>query len=188
MAHVDTVRRTVAFEGKGTNGAHSYTRALPGPTLDAVRAWLEVRALLVEQLGAADDDARRALLLSFDLQSRGAGRLSDRGWRDALARRSERVTGRTIAPHGLRHLAITTALQLTGGDVRGVQKYGRQADVRTTLGYDDAVNDPSDAIAANVAAAFVVPVRVAPGPSRAVLDGVIVDEPPRLPPGPDAGA
>lgn len=179
VEHVDLARRTLMIEEKGSNGERR-ALALPGPTVDALRAWLEARALVVEQLGASDDDARRALLLSFDLQSRGAGRLTDRGWRDALARRSERVTGRTIAPHGLRHVSITTPLQL-GRSVRDVQKFGRHDDVRTTIGYDDSINDPSGDIAAQIAAYFSLPARVGPGPRGPVLDGEII-EPPQLPP------
>ena len=44
-------------------------------------------------------------------------------------------------PHGLRHAAITEALDKTGGDVRAVQRFSRHADVRTLQAYDDARTD-----------------------------------------------
>ena len=37
--------------------------------------------------------------------------------------------GLTVRPHGLRHLAITSALDLTKGDVRAVQKFSRHKDM-----------------------------------------------------------
>ena len=40
-------------------------------------------------------------------------------------------------PHGLRHEGVTRALDLTGGDVRKVQKFSRHAKVETLLKYDD---------------------------------------------------
>jgi integrase/recombinase XerC len=44
---------------------------------------------------------------------------------------------RHVKPHGLRHAAITRALDLTGGDVRKVMRYARHAKPETTLRYDD---------------------------------------------------
>ena len=43
----------------------------------------------------------------------------------------------SIRPHGLRHRAITKALDITGGDVRRVMKFSRHRSVATVLRYDD---------------------------------------------------
>tara|TARA_B100000519_G_C14125794_1_gene382767 strand:+ start:30 stop:251 length:222 start_codon:yes stop_codon:yes gene_type:complete len=41
-------------------------------------------------------------------------------------------------PHGLRHTAITDALEATGGDIRRVRLFSRHKDINTVLIYDDA--------------------------------------------------
>jgi integrase/recombinase XerC len=62
------------------------------------------------------------------------------------------ATGQTVRPHGLRHAAITTALDATRGDVRAVQKFSRHAKVDTVLVYDDARRDIGGDVAKLVAA------------------------------------
>ena len=42
-----------------------------------------------------------------------------------------------MRPHGLRHTAVTTALDATNGDVRSVRRFSRHADIGTVLIYDD---------------------------------------------------
>ena len=49
--------------------------------------------------------------------------------------------GISLAPHKLRHSAITAALDATNGDVRQVQKLSRHAKIETLLRYDDARED-----------------------------------------------
>jgi integrase/recombinase XerC len=46
-------------------------------------------------------------------------------------------TGIRARPHGLRHAAITEALDLTRGDVRAVQRFSRHKNLQTVLRYDD---------------------------------------------------
>jgi site-specific recombinase XerD len=72
--------------------------------------------------------------------------------------RSERLTGhgvhdlvrqlgakaglaRPTRPHALRHEGATRLLELTGGNVRAVQRWTRHADVKTVLTYDDNRED-----------------------------------------------
>jgi integrase len=71
-----------------------------------------------------------------------SGRSSPR-WARRPARRS--------APHGLRHAAITTALDVTRGDVRAVQRLSRHAKVDTVLVYDDARRDLGGEVAKLIA-------------------------------------
>lgn len=68
--------------------------------------------------------------------------------RAALGRRA----GVPVRPHGLRHAAITTGLEATGGDVRRVARFARHADVRTTMRYDDERADLAGSVARLVAA------------------------------------
>jgi integrase/recombinase XerC len=67
------------------------------------------------------------------------------GWLGAKA-------GLTVRPHGLRHLAITTALDRTNGDVRAVAKFSRHQDLRTLSRYRDNRPDLAGDVAALVAA------------------------------------
>ena len=55
----------------------------------------------------------------------------------------------TVRPHGLRHRAITAALDATGGDVRRVMRFSRHKSITTVLRYDDERDH--ERIAANVA-------------------------------------
>ena len=68
-----------------------------------------------------------------------------------IVRRLGTKAGLTVRPHGLRHLAITSALDLTKGDVRAVQKISRHKDVRVLNTYDDNRQDLAGDVARLVA-------------------------------------
>ncbi|HVT40002.1 MAG TPA: hypothetical protein VHE78_13215 [Gemmatimonadaceae bacterium] len=53
--------------------------------------------------------------------------------------------------HGLRHAAITHALDVCAGDVRKVQKFSRHRDLRTLTVYDDNRQDVAGEVAKLVA-------------------------------------
>lgn len=55
--------------------------------------------------------------------------------------------GRPIRPRGLRHVAVTRALELSGGDIRAVQRFSRHARADTVLVYDDNREDLGGAMA-----------------------------------------
>jgi integrase len=63
-----------------------------------------------------------------------------------------RRLGFKVWPHGLRHAAITEALDLTGGNVRAVQRFSRHRDVRVLERYDDNRKDLGGEVAKQVAA------------------------------------
>jgi len=42
-----------------------------------------------------------------------------------------------MSPHRIRHSSITTALEVTNGDVRKVQKLSRHSNLNTLMIYDD---------------------------------------------------
>ena len=46
-----------------------------------------------------------------------------------------------VRPHGLRHAAITEALELTNGNVRAVVKFSRHRSISVVMKYDDARDD-----------------------------------------------
>jgi integrase/recombinase XerC len=122
--------------GKGRREAEAMT--VPAPTLGAIRVWLELRG-----------DAPGPLLLNLDRRTAG-GRLTGNGIHRILDRLGESI-GVRVRPHGLRHAAITNALDATAGDVRSVQRFSRHRDVKTLLVYDDARRDLGGEVAAMVA-------------------------------------
>ena len=111
---------------------------LPAPTKAALEAWLQAR-------GAEDGP----LFVNFDRAGKG-GRLT-RSAVYFIVRGLGTKAGLTVRLHGLRHLAITSALDLTKGDVRAVQKFSRHKDVRVLNTYDDNRQDLAGDVARLVA-------------------------------------
>ena len=78
------------------------------------------------------------------------------------ARKGARLTGTSLyrlvkgyglgRPHGLRHLAVTEALDMTNGNVRMGRAFSRHADANILLRYDDARADMFGEVALKVAA------------------------------------
>lgn len=89
------------------------------------------------------------LFPSLDRAKRG-GRLSSTSvYR--MVRALGAAVGLAVRPHGLRHTAITAALDLTG-DLRAVQRFSRHRDVRVLTRYDDNRADLGGDVARRVAA------------------------------------
>jgi integrase/recombinase XerC len=116
-------------------------RSLPDETKTALRRWLHYRG-----------DHSGPLFVNFDRAQKGQ-RLSGRSVH-RIVERIGRDLGLTVRPHGIRHTAVTTALELTGGDVRRVRQFSAHADIRTVLRYDDCRMDAAGEIARQVAAAL----------------------------------
>jgi integrase/recombinase XerC len=101
---------------------------LPEPTRAALAAWLEARG-----------PEPGPLFVNFDRAGKGR-RLTGTavyhivGWLGSKA-------GLTVRPHELRHLAITTALDRTNGDVRAVADFSRHKDLRPLGRYRDSRYD-----------------------------------------------
>jgi integrase/recombinase XerC len=137
VAHLDLDAGTVSILGKGNSERETLT--LPDPTRRAITEWLAIRGT-----------APGPLFPNLDRAKKGSGRLTGAGiW--ALVTASGKATGQTVRPHGLRHAAITTALDMTRGDVRAVQRFSRHAKVDTLLVYDDSRRDLGGAVAKLVA-------------------------------------
>jgi integrase/recombinase XerC len=136
LANVDLEAGTVSILGKGRRERETLT--LPAPTVAALRAWLGVR-------GAAPGP----LVENMDRRTKGA-RLTGAGLYHLVQNLGDRV-GLTVRPHGVRHAAITEALEMTGGNVRAVQRFSRHRDLRTLTVYDDNRADLGGEVASLVA-------------------------------------
>jgi integrase/recombinase XerC len=134
---VDLAAETVAVLGKGRTQKVNLT--LTPATRAALAEWLTIRGV---QSGP--------LFPSLDRATCGR-RLSGMGLYLVVRQIGERV-GLRVRPHGLRHAAITRALDLTGGDIRSVQKFSRHKDVRLLQRYDDNRQDLGGAVARRLAA------------------------------------
>jgi len=137
LEHLDLEGGSVSVMGKGRRERISLT--LPEPTSAALSAWLEYRG---EEAGA--------LFFSLDTGGHPGGRLTGRGLHKTVAAIGRKV-GLKVWPHGLRHAAVTTALDMTGGDVRSVARFSRHMDIRVLTRYDDNRADTAGAIACLIA-------------------------------------
>src|SRR5262249_12279756 len=106
LADVDLQEGAVAVLGKGRREKVSLT--LPGPTRQALAAWVAVRGPRPGPLFVALDPGARGERLG------GSGLYR-------VVRRLGEAAGVRARPHGLRHSAITGALDL-GCDLRDVQR------------------------------------------------------------------
>jgi len=136
VADVDLAAGTVQVLGKGRTERTALS--LPGPTCEALRDWLAVRG-----------PAAGPLFVNFDRAGKGQRLTGASVYR--LIRRLGATIGLTVRPHGLRHAAITEALELTGGDLRRVQRFSPHRDVRTISRYDDNRLDLGGEVARQVA-------------------------------------
>lgn len=111
---------------------------MPAPTKAALEACLAVRG-----------SALGPVFVNFDRTSKG-GRLTGSAVYFIVGELGTEA-GLTVRPHGLRHLAITSALDLTKGDMRAVPKFSRHKDVRVLNAYDDNRQDLAGDVARLVA-------------------------------------
>jgi integrase/recombinase XerC len=128
----------LAVLGKGRSQKDLLT--LPPETKDALEAWLVIRG-----------EGAGPLFLSMNRARKGNSRLTGVGLYE-IVRSLGAKAGLRVWPHGLRHAAITEALDLTGGNVRAVQKFSRHRDVRIIERYDDNRLDLAGQVARQVAA------------------------------------
>lgn len=116
---LDRQPATVRVRAKGRHAPDEL--ALPPPTRAAIEAWISWRG-----------DWSGPLLVSS-----GRKRLLARSAYN-IVKRCGAVSGiGRLTPHGLRHSAITYALEATGGDVSKVVQFSRHRKLQTLLIYDD---------------------------------------------------
>ena len=123
----------VAITGKGR--AERQRLTINRPTAEALAAWIAARGTWPGPLFVALDPGA------------GRGRLTGEAVRRivrALGRRAG--LARPVRPHGLRHSAITAALDL-GRDLRDVAAFSRHRDIRVLMVYDDRRRDVGGEIA-----------------------------------------
>jgi len=139
LADLNQQAGTIAVLGKGRT--EKTAMSLPPQTRHALDAWVKARG---EDPGP--------LFLSMNRVNVGDGlRLTAASlWR--MVRELGQDVGLKVWPHGLRHTAITEALNATGGDVRAVQRFSRHRDVRVLERYDDCRTDMAGDVARKVAA------------------------------------
>jgi integrase/recombinase XerC len=129
----------LAVLGKGRTAKNTLT--LPPQTKQALDAWIDARG---EQSGP--------LFLTMNRANQGdVLRLTTAGLY-GIVRELGRKAGLKVWPHGIRHSAITGALDATGGNIRAVQRFSRHKDVRVIKRYDDNRTDLAGEVARKVAA------------------------------------
>jgi hypothetical protein len=141
LTDVDMETGKIGVLGKGRTGKEPLT--LPEETKAALRAWMRVRG-----------EAPGPLFPNFDRAGKGSGKPLTGAGIYSLVRYLGKQVGIRTRPHGIRHTAITEALELSGGNYRAAQKFSRHADPRTLLRYDDNREDLGGKIAQTVAASF----------------------------------
>lgn len=139
VADVDLRAAVVQVLGKGKTAKAPLS--LPAPTLAALRRWLELRG-----------PAPGPLFVNFDRAAKGARLTGTSLYR--IVRALGKDVGLEVRPHGLRHAAITDALDRTGGDVRKVQRFSRHRNLATLTIYDDNRTDLGGEVAQLVAGAL----------------------------------
>lgn len=138
VAHLNLQAGTVSILGKARRERETLT--LPPSTVAALQAWLGFRGM---------DPG--PLFTNFDRAGKGQ-RLTGSGLY-AIVKSLGLSVGLVVRPHGLRHAAITEALDRTRGDVRRVQRFSRHRDLRILSVYDDNRADLAGEVAALVAGA-----------------------------------
>lgn len=123
---LDLEARTLSILGKG-RGTQKENIDLKPKTCDALQDWLLSRPRL---------DIKQPLFIS--LRPHYGHRLTGDGIRKIVVAIAK-VAGisKTVSPHRVRHSSVTAALDVSGGDVRSVQKLSRHANLNTLMIYDD---------------------------------------------------
>lgn len=136
VRHLDIEGARVAVLGKRKHERQWLT--VPKRTLTALQRWLEVHP---------DPSPDRPLFVCCDHAMGPRYRLTGQGVFRVLAKACEAAGIRRFSPHGLRHAAITHALDLTNGDVRRVQRFSRHKKLETLQVYDDNRRDSAGDVA-----------------------------------------
>ena len=122
LGHLNMEAGTIEVLGKGRRGRQ--TLELTPKTKDAIKMWLKERGDLEGPLFIALDNS------SYGKRLKGGGLYS-------VIQKIGKAVGLKVRPHGLRHAAITEALDATNGDVRAVQQFSRHKSLDMVMVYDD---------------------------------------------------
>jgi integrase/recombinase XerC len=134
IGDVDLGSGTLAIMGKGRTEREKLT--LSPELKEVLDRWLQFRRA---------SDPAQPLFTSVSRASND-GRLTGDGIYKIVADLGER-TGIRARPHGLRHAAVTAALDAFNGDFRKVRSFSRHASLDTVRKYDDSRADHGGAVA-----------------------------------------
>lgn len=128
---LDLDRRCVWIRGKGRVDKEKVT--LTSTSVEECRRWDAVRADVKPFFHNVDGGHPRGRLTTRSVQR--------------IVKALGGLAGAQARPHGLRHTAITDALDATNGDIRKVQKFSRHRDPKVILAYDDDRRDLAGEVA-----------------------------------------
>ncbi len=140
LSHVDLSSQRLEVLRKGQREREWIT--VSGRTWEVLRLWIEARG---------DHDG--PLFTSFDRAGKGSGRLTPEGVYHMTRKRGKEAGVGPVWPHGLRHTAVTAALDLTNGNTAGTRAFSGHSSVNTVEIYDDNRRDRRKAITELVSAA-----------------------------------
>ena len=125
LSDLDFKAKTLWILGKGKR--EKIFLRLPQLILDKLRGWVALRGDWAGPLFVGLDQDRRTRLDGSSIYRivRGLGA----------------KVGIKTRPHGLRHLAITSLLKKTNGDITKVQSFSRHASIQTLMVYWHAAKD-----------------------------------------------
>ena len=135
IEHVDLEAGAVLIMGKGRAELEPLT--LPANTKAALEAWLAVR-------GTDDPDVPRFVNVS---RAHHGERMTGAGVYHVIRYYLGTKAGVKARPHGLRHTAITKALDVFSGDYRKARAFSRHASLDTVRLYDDNRADHAGQVA-----------------------------------------
>jgi len=133
---VDLGTGMIMVTGKGCAEASPIT--LPDPTKEALAEWIEMRG-----------ESEGPLFTNLDNAHKGS-RLTGSAIYAIVRKLGQRV-GVKARPHGLRHAAITTAAEITKGNVVAIRRFSRHRNVQTVMVYVDNYKDEGGEIAKQLA-------------------------------------
>lgn len=131
LKDVDLKAGTVSILGKGRTEKERLT--VPANAKAALESWVSVRG-----------KEEGPLFTNYDRAGKGK-RLTGRSVARVLGLLGDEV-GAKVRPHGLRHSAITDALE-AGMKVEEARRFSRHADLRTLMVYDDRREDVAGQVA-----------------------------------------
>ena len=136
IGHCDLMGERLHVLGKGRSEREAMT--IPANVKQALSAWLRVR-------GTDSPDA--PLFVALDNHSRGSGKRITGAGLFHIVRALGEQAGLKVRPHGLRHTAITAALDAFNGDYRQTRAFSRHASLDTVRRYDDNRADHAGQVA-----------------------------------------
>jgi integrase/recombinase XerC len=135
VAHVDLDGDRLSIMGKGR--AERELLTLPSEVKKAIERWLALR-------NSVEPETPLFVSLSSGMPE---GRISGAGVYHLITTLGQRV-GVKARPHGLRHTAVTEALNVFSGDYRKVRAFSRHTSLDIVRRYDDNRADHGGQVAA----------------------------------------